>query len=158
MPALRCATQGAQLSRAAASSRARRVSRIITRAAEPKQDAPAATPNSSEPAKPTYVREFDSWGARIVESDGRLTGPEDQKDPWEGENMEAVGKIFEKWFVPGLVVLGLICGGIAARSYNEDADVFIKTPTGPDADIVVVPAQALAPAPVVESAPAVSAQ
>lgn len=64
----------------------------------------------------------------------------------------------ERFFIPGLVVLGLICGSIAARSYNDDADVFIAPPTGPEADVVIIPAGALAPAPVVEpvTAPALA--
>lgn len=40
--------------------------------------------------------------------------------------LQALGQTMERWFLPLLVVLGLICGGIAASSYNEDADVFIK--------------------------------
>jgi hypothetical protein len=40
---------------------------------------------------------------------------------------QTFGKVMERWFLPGLIVLGLICGGIAARSYNADADVFLKT-------------------------------
>jgi hypothetical protein len=31
----------------------------------------------------------------------------------------------EKFFLPGLVVLGIICGGIAAGTYNEGADTFV---------------------------------
>ncbi len=27
----------------------------------------------------------------------------------------------ERFFIPGLIVLGIICGGIAARTYNDDA-------------------------------------
>lgn len=38
------------------------------------------------------VREFTSHGARIIESDARLVGPEDQPDLFEGENMEVRGR------------------------------------------------------------------
>ncbi len=72
--------------------------------------------------------------------------------------LQTFGRVMERFFIPGLVVLGLICGGIAARSYNDDADVFIAPPPGPDADIVVIPAGAVSPTPVVvENAPAPSA-
>ena len=37
--------------------------------------------------------------------------------------MQAFGKLVERYFLPGLVVLGLICGGIAAHTYNDDAQV-----------------------------------
>ena len=62
----------------------------------------------------------------------------------------------ERFFLPGLVVLGLVCGGIAARTYNEDADVFIAPPSGPDSGVLIIPAGALAPA--AADSPAVFAQ
>lgn len=37
------------------------------------------------------------------------------------------GKTMEKFFLPGVVVLGLIIGGIAAGTYNDGADTFIKS-------------------------------
>lgn len=40
---------------------------------------------------------------------------------------QAFGKALEKYFLPGLVVLGIICGGIAARTYQDDATAYIKT-------------------------------
>lgn len=40
---------------------------------------------------------------------------------------QAFGKVMERFFLPALVVLGLGIGSIAASSYNENADVFIKT-------------------------------
>lgn len=33
----------------------------------------------------------------------------------------------EKFFLPGLVVLGIVCGGIAAQTYNQGADVFLTS-------------------------------
>lgn len=39
--------------------------------------------------------------------------------------LQFVGKFLETYFLPVLVVLGLVCGGIAANSYNEDADVYV---------------------------------
>lgn len=40
---------------------------------------------------------------------------------------QAFGKLVERYFLPGLVVLGVICGAIAARSYEEGATAYIKT-------------------------------
>jgi hypothetical protein len=39
--------------------------------------------------------------------------------------VQGFGQFLERWFLPFLVVLGLICGGIAAGSYNQDADTYI---------------------------------
>lgn len=41
--------------------------------------------------------------------------------------MQDFGKTMEKFFLPGVVVLGLIIGGIAAGTYNDGADTFIKS-------------------------------
>ncbi|KAG2431873.1 hypothetical protein HXX76_009366 [Chlamydomonas incerta] len=177
-----CTASSSVLRSAGAPSSVRRVCRIATRAAEPKQgEASTITPPPST-EKPTVVREFTSHGARIIESDARLVGPEDQPDLFEGENMETLGKVMERFFLPGLIVLGLICGSIAARSYNEEADAcwacrgaglkrdgvlgccgagcwegcFIAPPTGPDADIVIIPAGALQSAPTQAAAPSVN--
>lgn len=35
--------------------------------------------------------------------------------------LQTFGKVMERFFIPGLIVLGIICGGIAARTYNDDA-------------------------------------
>ncbi|GIL93145.1 hypothetical protein Vretimale_19374 [Volvox reticuliferus] len=157
MSCLNCSTRGIAVVRASPSRPLRRVRQIAPRAAETKQD--AATTSGPSPSassdKPTFTREFTANGARIIETDGKLSGPEDDKDFWEGENMETFGKVMERFFIPGLVVLGLICGGIAARSYNDEADVFIAPPPGPDADVVVIPAGAFVSAPVVVQAPSV---
>lgn len=55
-----------------------------------------------------------------------LPPPQDTIEPdlWEGENMEKLGSFFEKFFLPVLVVLGLVIGGVAAGTYNDGADVF----------------------------------
>lgn len=37
------------------------------------------------------------------------------------------GKTLENYFIPGLIVLGVICGGIAAKTYNEGATTYVKT-------------------------------
>lgn len=37
------------------------------------------------------------------------------------------GKALENYFIPGLIVLGVVCGGIAAKTYNEGATTFVKT-------------------------------
>jgi hypothetical protein len=54
-----------------------------------------------------------------------------------------VGQFLERWFLPALVVLGLICGGIAAGSYNQDADSYLQPAVSPDTSAVVVPAAGL---------------
>ncbi|GLC39777.1 hypothetical protein PLESTF_000883700 [Pleodorina starrii] len=153
MSSLHCFTQGGVAARAGHSRAVRRVHQIVPRATEAKPDAPttSGSPPSLGSEKPSFTREFTANGARIIETDGKLSGPEDEKDFWEGDNMETFGRVMERFFIPGLVVLGLICGGIAARSYNDDADVFIAPPPGPNADVVVIPAGALAPAPIVEA-------
>ncbi|KXZ46262.1 hypothetical protein GPECTOR_45g132 [Gonium pectorale] len=157
MTTLSACIQGSRLVRAGV-AQPRRSRLVAARAVEPKQDAAPSTSGSQPEASTpnaSYTREFTAWGARIIESDGKLSGPEDEKDFWEGDNMDSIGKVFERYFLPGLVVLGVLIGGIAARTYNDDADVFIKPPPGPDADVVVIPAGALAPAPtVVAPAPA----
>ncbi|GFR51601.1 hypothetical protein Agub_g14025, partial [Astrephomene gubernaculifera] len=153
MSALTCCTKIAHPTCGRSTQLSRRARIVLPRAVEPKQQQ-GASPSTNgtaaaEDSKPTFTREFTSYGARIVESDGKLTGPEDEKDFWEGENMETLGKLVERYFLPALVVLGLLAGGIAARSYNENADVFLAPPSGPDADVRVVPAGALAPTTVV---------
>ncbi|KAG2454378.1 hypothetical protein HYH02_001401 [Chlamydomonas schloesseri] len=156
MSSLKACTSSSALRAGTRAASGRRACRIITRSAETKQgEASTITPPPSSD-KPTVVREFTSHGARIIESDARLSGPEDQPDLFEGENMETLGKVMERFFLPGLIVLGLICGGIAARSYNEEADVFIAPPTGPDADIVIIPAGALQSTPTQAPAPSVN--
>jgi len=40
--------------------------------------------------------------------------------------LQAFGKVLENYFLPGLIVLGLVCGGIAAKTYNEGATTFVK--------------------------------
>jgi hypothetical protein len=41
--------------------------------------------------------------------------------------LQNFGKALENYFIPGLIVLGLVCGGIAAKTYNEGATTFVKT-------------------------------
>lgn len=53
---------------------------------EPTTTSGASTSAGSD--KPTFTREFTANGARIIETDGNLSGPEDEKDFWEGDNME----------------------------------------------------------------------
>lgn len=38
----------------------------------------------------------------------------------------AFGKALENYFIPGLIALGVVCGGIAAKSYNDGATAFVK--------------------------------
>lgn len=37
----------------------------------------------------------------------------------------AFGKALENYFIPGLIALGLVCGGTAAKFYNDDATAFL---------------------------------
>jgi hypothetical protein len=39
---------------------------------------------------------------------------------------QELGKALESYFLPVLVVLGLVIGGYAANTYNEGATVFVK--------------------------------
>lgn len=108
----------------------------------PSAPAPRADDAPAEPIAPPaqaaegrVLREWRSLGARVVEADGALgRGPEDAPDMFEGERFEALGSAVEKYFLPALAALGLLCGGVAAKTYDTGADVFIKTPTGPDAE------------------------
>lgn len=38
----------------------------------------------------------------------------------------AFGKALENYFVPGLIALGIVCGGLAAKTYNDGATAFVK--------------------------------
>jgi hypothetical protein len=38
----------------------------------------------------------------------------------------AFGQALEKYFLPGIVALGVICGGLAAKTYNDGASAFVK--------------------------------
>mmetsp|Transcript_31164 Transcript_31164/g.69293 ORF Transcript_31164/g.69293 Transcript_31164/m.69293 type:complete len:161 (-) Transcript_31164:542-1024(-) len=116
------------------------------------------SPSTTAPEQPQekVVREYTAWGVKVIESNDTIVGQESEKDYWESEEFESLGKAVEKYFLPGLVVLGLVCGGIAAGTYNEGATVFIKSPTGPDASAQLVPADAL-PKPG-SPAPALNAQ
>lgn len=54
--------------------------------------------------------------------------------------MEKLGTFVEKFFLPVLVVLGLLIGGVAASTYNEGAEVF-QTPASPNALPTLIPAE-----------------
>eukprot|EP00877_Chromochloris_zofingiensis_P002845 jgi/Chrzof1/12561/UNPLg00513.t1 len=84
------------------------------------------------------TREWTSLGSRVIETNQKFTGPEDKEDFWEGAKFEAFGKTLENYFVPGIIVLGLICGGLAARSYNEGATAFLKEPGSPDDEASII--------------------
>lgn len=47
-----------------------------------------ATTSSSSPQ---VVREYRSLGSKVIESNASLSGPEDQKDFWEGEQFDVSG-------------------------------------------------------------------
>jgi len=66
-----------------------------------------------------------SLGSQVIESSDAFENPP-EKDPWEDPKWENLGQFGEKYFLPTLVVLGLVCGGIAAGTYNNGADTFIK--------------------------------
>ncbi|GAX85980.1 hypothetical protein CEUSTIGMA_g13396.t1 [Chlamydomonas eustigma] len=99
--------------------------------------------NTSENAGP-IVREYKAWGVKVVESTEPFpAGPEEEKDFWESDNYNELGKALENYFLPGLVVLGLVIGGYAANTYNEGATVFVKPASGPENPPVLIPAEAL---------------
>ena len=54
--------------------------------------------------------------------------------------MEKLGTFVEKFFLPVLIVLGLVIGGVAAGTYNDGADVF-QTPAAPNALPSLIPAE-----------------
>jgi len=56
-------------------------------------------------------------GSQVVESSEAFENPPD-KDFWEDTKFENLGTFGEKYFLPTLLVLGLICGGVAAGSYE----------------------------------------
>lgn len=51
-----------------------------------------------------------------------------ENDIWQGEQWEWLGS-FMNAFIPIVIVLALIIGGLAASFYNEGAKVFVKSPT-----------------------------
>jgi hypothetical protein len=108
----------------------------------PAADTPAEP--IAPPPRPTeqgrVLREWRSLGGRVIEADGAIpsSAGEDQPDFWEGERFEALGKGVERYFLPALLALGLLCGGIAAKTYDSGADVYIKSPTSPDTEASVL--------------------
>jgi hypothetical protein len=50
--------------------------------------------------------------------------------PCPTRHPQTLGKVLERYFLPALVVLGVICGGIAARTYEDGATAYIKTCEG----------------------------
>lgn len=71
----------------------------------------------------------------------RANGDE-ERDFWEGEQFEMVGKVFY-YFVPILAALGLVVGAVASQTYNTGADVFIKSATSDDSSALLIPAKDL---------------
>lgn len=56
------------------------------------QEEAPAQPSSTEPAgQPKVLREFRAFGGKVLETDEKLTGPEDQPDFWEGEKFDVSG-------------------------------------------------------------------
>jgi hypothetical protein len=51
--------------------------------------------------------------------------------------LQAFGKALENYFLPALIALGVLCGGIAAKTYNDGATAFV-TPAGPDTPSIIV--------------------
>ncbi|KAF6266759.1 hypothetical protein COO60DRAFT_1473359 [Scenedesmus sp. NREL 46B-D3] len=104
---------------------------------QPSSQEVASTSAAEVPVQPV-TREFSALGSKVVESNVPFKGPEDEPDFWEGNQFENFGKTLENYFIPGLIVLGVICGGIAAKTYNEGATTYVKTPTGPDAEPTII--------------------
>ncbi|EIE22972.1 hypothetical protein COCSUDRAFT_63365 [Coccomyxa subellipsoidea C-169] len=81
-------------------------------------------------------------GSVVIESTERF--PEPQKDFWEGEQWEFVGKLAIT-FVPLLIAAGVGVGIFAAATYNEGVEGFVK-PASESAPAEIVPAQPTAAA------------
>mmetsp|Transcript_23839 Transcript_23839/g.61887 ORF Transcript_23839/g.61887 Transcript_23839/m.61887 type:complete len:149 (+) Transcript_23839:1780-2226(+) len=92
--------------------------------------------------KEAYRREFRSLGSQVIETSDGFENPPD-KDMWEDPKWESLGQFGEKYFLPTLLVLGLVCGGIAAGTYNSGADTYIKAAPGPEETMRVIPAESL---------------
>ncbi|KAK9805620.1 hypothetical protein WJX72_008546 [[Myrmecia] bisecta] len=86
-----------------------------------------------------------AFGAEVEESTEAL--PEPQEDFWEGEGWEWLGKAFF-FFVPALVLGAAAVGGFAAYTYNNDANVFLRSADSDDST-----ARLIVPAPVPSQAP-----
>eukprot|EP00878_Enallax_costatus_P018942 GHUV01019967.1.p1 GENE.GHUV01019967.1~~GHUV01019967.1.p1 ORF type:complete len:135 (+),score=25.84 GHUV01019967.1:157-561(+) len=107
----------------------RLVCRMSAKSSQSSQQSEASTsaPSSSDAAPQQPVtREFRALGSKVIETNVPFKGPEDQEDFWEGDKFDAFGKALENYFVPGLIALGLVCGGIAAKTYNDGATEYIK--------------------------------
>ncbi|KAJ9512706.1 hypothetical protein QJQ45_019003 [Haematococcus lacustris] len=119
---------------------------LTLRATNPEQPSSVETADLSSTAPPTSqppsIREFRSLGSKVIESDQPFEEPPNS-DPWEGQQFEALGTVLEKWFLPMLVVFGLVCGGFAAANYNTDADMLLKPAAGPDTSAELIPASQL---------------
>ena len=61
--------------------------------------------------------------------------------------MQEFGSAVENYFLPGLLVLAVLCGVYASNTYNEGATVYVKPASGPDSPPIVIPAGALTVAP-----------
>jgi hypothetical protein len=113
-------------------------SRVLASLRPNQQEEPSSVaPSTAQPQQPV-TREFRAFGSKAVETNVPFKGPEDQEDFWEGEKFDAFGKALENYFIPGLIALGLVCGGIAAKTYNDGATEYIKPPTGPDAEPTII--------------------
>ncbi|KAF5838872.1 hypothetical protein DUNSADRAFT_2041 [Dunaliella salina] len=92
--------------------------------------------------KEAYRREFRSLGSQVIETSDDFENPPD-KDMWDDPKWQRLGEFGEKYFLPTLLVLGLVCGGIAAGTYNSGADTYIKAAPSPDDTMRVIPAESL---------------
>eukprot|EP01025_Chloroclados_australasicus_P065207 TRINITY_DN8856_c0_g1_i3.p2 TRINITY_DN8856_c0_g1~~TRINITY_DN8856_c0_g1_i3.p2 ORF type:complete len:120 (+),score=10.81 TRINITY_DN8856_c0_g1_i3:156-515(+) len=83
----------------------------------------ARRPNLRQQCKERQVVENET-------SSSDLSDVEEIQDFWEGEKWEWIGTVGQ-YFVPLVVLLAVIVGGIAAYTYNEGASVFLK-PSNPN--------------------------
>ncbi|KAA6418147.1 MAG: hypothetical protein FRX49_11910 [Trebouxia sp. A1-2] len=83
----------------------------------------------------------------LVDDDAQLQDiPEPgQQDFWEGEKWEWLGKL-SFVLVPLLVLLAVLVGAFAAKTYDSGASTFLAPPSPEDATVKLIPGRADLPA------------
>lgn len=106
-------------------------------ATDEKNTSPVPAPDKAAPAG-KVLREFDALGSKVIETTVQFEqGPEAVKDIWEDSKFETLGKVLENWFLPGIVVLALLTGGLAAKTYNDGAAPFVPPGAGEEQSVIV---------------------
>jgi len=66
--------------------------------------------------------------------------PEYERDFWEDPKFDILGSLMQ-YFIPVFVVLGLVVGGIAAKSFNEGATSYLEPASSETTSAEIVPIQ-----------------